>query len=150
MVVAIAFGAIASSPIGAHAKPLAQIEELYELQAAFHRAGTVKDPVSGDSADVITQRIKDMLALWSEDAVWDFEAGTPRDGVYIGRGDPDDAAACHTFGRSDQSRHHLHIFQVRFRIVSTGEQVRVAGAIVSNDVHRKGPQRNGVVSMPLF
>src|SRR5580704_9189156 len=96
MAIAFAFGALATSPIVANAQPRAQIEELYELQAAFHRAGTVKDPVNGDSAEVITQRIKDMLALWTEDAVWNFEAGTPRDGKYIGRGDPDDAASCPT------------------------------------------------------
>ena len=81
-------------PTAGHAEPKAQIAELYELQAAFHRIGTVKDPVNGDSADVITQRIRDMLALWSSDGSLNFTAGTPRDGMYIGQGDPEDAATC--------------------------------------------------------
>ena len=93
-----------------HAQPRAQIEELYELQAAFHRAGTVKDPVNGDSADVITQRIKDMLALWSSDGSLTFSAGTPRDGTYSGNGDPDDATACPTPSSDSTNRGTLCTF----------------------------------------
>jgi len=102
-------------PAITRAEPRAQVAELYELQAAFHRAGTVKDPVNGDSADVITQRIKDMLALWSADGVWDFEAGTPRDGMYIGNGDPDDAATCPTPSADPANRGTLCTF---FKYVS--------------------------------
>ena len=81
-------------PATSHAQPRAQIEELYELQAAFHLAETVKDPVNGDSADVITQRIKDMLALWSSNGSLKLETGSPRDGTYSGLGDPADPATC--------------------------------------------------------
>jgi len=87
---------VAMVPATSNAQPRAQIEELYELQAAFHRAATVNDPVNGDSADVITQRIKDVLSLWSTDGALDFEAGTPRDGTYSGQGDPDDMTTCPT------------------------------------------------------
>jgi hypothetical protein len=102
-------------PTTGHAEPKAQIAELYELQAAFHRIGTVKDPINGDSADVITQRIKDMMALWTADGVWDFEAGTPRDGMYIGKGDPDDAATCPTPSADPTNRGTLCTF---FKYVS--------------------------------
>ena len=44
-----------------------QLAELYQLQAAFHRAATVHDPVNGDSAATIDQRIRDMLSLWTDD-----------------------------------------------------------------------------------
>ncbi len=106
---------VSIGPRPGNAQPRAQIEELYELQAAFHRVGTVKDPVNGDSAEVITQRIKDMMALWSADGVWDFEAGTPRDGIYTGPGDPDDAATCPTPSNDPTNRGTLCTF---FKYVS--------------------------------
>jgi hypothetical protein len=46
---------------------LAQMAELEQLHAAFHAAVSVHDPVNGDSARVITQRIRDAVALWTED-----------------------------------------------------------------------------------
>ena len=79
----------------------AQLAELYKLQAAFHRAATVHDPVNGDSAavtdqgiPVIDQRIKDMLSLWTADAtlapIVGFDANkNPIRNYYIGRGDLD-------------------------------------------------------------
>ena len=71
-----------------------QIAQLYQLQAAFHRAATVHDPVNGDSAAVIDQRIRDMVSLWTEDGV--LTAGGPPTtaGNYIGRGDPADPSTC--------------------------------------------------------
>ena len=48
---------------------LAQMAELHNLHATFHAAVSVHDPVNGDSAAVITQRIKDALSVWAEDAV---------------------------------------------------------------------------------
>jgi hypothetical protein len=48
-----------SPPI--HAQENTQLAELYQLQAAFHAAATVHDPVNGDSAAAIDQRIRDML-----------------------------------------------------------------------------------------
>lgn len=47
---------------------LAQMEELEQLHATFHAAVSVHDPVNGDSAEVITQRIRQMLSIWAKDA----------------------------------------------------------------------------------
>ena len=71
-----------------------QLAELYKLQAAFHRAATVRDPVNGDSAAAIDQRIKDMLSLWTADGelalIVGFDAnGNPIYHYFIGRGDLD-------------------------------------------------------------
>ena len=41
----------------------AQVGQIYELQAAFHRAATLQAPTEVD----IEQRIGDMLALWTDD-----------------------------------------------------------------------------------
>jgi hypothetical protein len=71
-----------------------ELAELYQLQAAFHAAASVRDPVNGDSPAVITERIREMLALWTEDGVLQLAVGGARDGVYAGRGDPDDPATC--------------------------------------------------------
>ena len=68
----------------------AQTLELYQLQAAFHRAGSVHDNINGDSADVITQRLRDMLSLWTKDGITTLAVGGALDGNYIGRGNPDD------------------------------------------------------------
>ena len=72
----------------------AQTLELYQLQAAFHRAGSVHDNINGDSADVITQRLRDMLSLWTRDGITTLAVGGALDGNYIGRGDPDDPSTC--------------------------------------------------------
>lgn len=63
-----------------------QTAELYQLQAAFHRAASVHS-LTGDPPEVINQRIQDMLALWTDDAVLVLAVGSPRDGHYIGKGD---------------------------------------------------------------
>lgn len=41
-----------------------QISELYKLQAAYHRAAAVRNPVNGDSAETITERVRDVLSLY--------------------------------------------------------------------------------------
>ena len=64
------------------------------MQAAFHRYATVHDPVLGDSAEVITQRIRDMLSLWTSNAVLSVQGFGAIDGYYIGNGDPDDPSSC--------------------------------------------------------
>ena len=46
---------------------LAQVAELEQLHATFHAAVSVHDPVNGDSSTVITQRIRDILAIWTQD-----------------------------------------------------------------------------------
>jgi hypothetical protein len=68
--------------------------ELYKVQAAFHRYATDQDPVNGDSAEVITQRIRNMLSLWTADAVLSVQGFGTIDGFYIGNGDPDNEASC--------------------------------------------------------
>lgn len=70
-----------------------QVAELYQLQAAFHRAGAVHDPVNGDSQAVINERIRDMLRLWAPDGTYGVASG-PNAGSYVGTGDPDDPATC--------------------------------------------------------
>jgi hypothetical protein len=84
----------ASTPDNAGAHAGAQIAELYVLQAQFHDAGTVRDPVNGDSDEVIDQRLKYVLSLWTDDPLFLLSAGTPSDGSYKGNGDPDDPLTC--------------------------------------------------------
>jgi hypothetical protein len=62
-----------------------QLGELYQLQAAFHEAATVHDPINGDSPAAIDQRIRDMLSLWTTDGSL---------GNYVGNGDPSDSSTC--------------------------------------------------------
>jgi len=71
-----------------------QTSELYKLQAAYHRAATVRDPVNGDSQAMITDRLRDVLSLFTADAVLYLNVGSARDGYYFGNGDPDDASTC--------------------------------------------------------
>jgi hypothetical protein len=56
----------ASVPNGTPADQGANVTAIYRLQAAFHRASTVRDPVNGDSDDVISERIGAMLSLWTD------------------------------------------------------------------------------------
>ena len=71
-----------------------QTTELYKMQAAFHRSAAVHDPVNGDSPEVITQRIRDMLSLWTSNAVLSVDGFGAIDGYYIGNGDPDNPSSC--------------------------------------------------------
>lgn len=73
-----------------------QTSELYKLQAAYHRAASVRDPVNGDSPSVITDRLRDVLSLFTSDAVLYLNAGSPVDGYYQGNGDPEDPSTCPT------------------------------------------------------
>lgn len=68
--------------------------ELYKVQAAFHRYATVHDPANGDLPEVITQRIRDMLSLWTPDAVLSVQGFGAIDGYYVGNGDPDNESTC--------------------------------------------------------
>src|SRR5262249_29495248 len=61
-----------------------QTSELYKLQAAYHRAATVRDPVNGDSPATITGRLRGVLSLFSVDAVLYLHVGSAVDGYYIG------------------------------------------------------------------
>ena len=72
-----------------------QTVKLYKLQAAYHRAATVRDPVNGDSPEMITARLREVLSLFTADAVLHLTVGSANfDGFYLGNGDPDDAATC--------------------------------------------------------
>ena len=73
---------------------LAQMAELHNLHATFHAAVSVHDPVNGDSAAVITQRIRDALSIFAQDAVLTVVSSTASAGNYVGNGDPDDPATC--------------------------------------------------------
>ncbi|MGA7709541.1 MAG: hypothetical protein WCD77_17280, partial [Acidobacteriaceae bacterium] len=73
---------------------LAQMAELEQLHAAFHAAVSVHDPVNGDSATVITQRIRAAVALWTEDGEITIVGSSTAAGNYIGYGDPDNPASC--------------------------------------------------------
>jgi hypothetical protein len=72
----------------------AQMAELEQLHATFHAAVSVHDPVNGDSPEVITQRIRQALSIFAEDAVLTVVNSTATAGNYIGNGDPDDPATC--------------------------------------------------------
>jgi hypothetical protein len=73
---------------------LAQMTELEQLHATFHAAVSVHDPVNGDSAAVITQRIRQALSIWAKDAQLTVVSTATSAGNYIGNGDPDDPASC--------------------------------------------------------
>ena len=73
---------------------LAQMTELEQLHATFHGAISVHDPVNGDSAAVITQRIREILAIWAKDAQLTVVSTADTAGNYIGNGDPDDPESC--------------------------------------------------------
>jgi len=66
-----------------------QTAELYQLQAEFHRAASVHDPVNGDSQAVVDQRIREMLSIWTEDGLLKLRVGNPSDGSFVGKGDVD-------------------------------------------------------------
>ena len=87
-----------------------QLRELYQLQAAFHRFGSVADPINGDSAAAIDQRVRDMLALWTKDGYLSFATGGARDGDYLGTGDPADPATCPTPSANAANRGTLCTF----------------------------------------
>ena len=74
---------------------LTQMAELeQQIHVTFHAAVSVHDPVNGDSPAVITQRIRDVLAIWTKDAQLTVVNTTATAGNYIGNGDPDDPASC--------------------------------------------------------
>jgi len=69
---------------------LIQIAELeQQIHVTFHAAVSVHDPINGDSPEVITQRIRQALSIWAQDAELTTAAGN-----YIGNGDPDDPESC--------------------------------------------------------
>ncbi|HTZ48563.1 MAG TPA: hypothetical protein VMH20_13280 [Verrucomicrobiae bacterium] len=74
---------------------LAQEAELeQQIHATFHAAVSVHDPVNGDSPEVITQRIRQVLSIWAQDGEITIINTSATAGNYIGNGDPDDPATC--------------------------------------------------------
>jgi hypothetical protein len=74
---------------------LVQVAELeQQIHATFHAAVSVHDPINGDSPEVITQRIRDVLSIWTKDAELTVVNTTAAAGNYIGNGDPDDPTSC--------------------------------------------------------
>ena len=73
---------------------LAQITELEQLHKTFHGAITVHDPVNGDSSAVITQRIREILSIFAQDAQLTVVSTSAMAGNYIGNGDPADTGSC--------------------------------------------------------
>jgi hypothetical protein len=74
---------------------LTQTAELeQQIHVTFHAAVSVHDPVNGDSPDVITKRIRDVLSIWAQDGEITIGGTSATAGNYIGQGDPDDPATC--------------------------------------------------------
>lgn len=74
---------------------LAQKAELeQQIHVTFHAAVSVHDPVNGDSPEVITERIRDVLSIWAQDGEITIVNSSATAGNYIGNGDPDDPATC--------------------------------------------------------
>jgi hypothetical protein len=98
----VLMGAFLTAIGGAHAAgwrgdddQLAQVAELeQQIHVTFHAAVSVHDPINGDSPEVITQRIRDVLSIWTKDAELTVVNTTAAAGNYIGNGDPDDPASC--------------------------------------------------------
>jgi hypothetical protein len=87
-------GAAHAGGRGNDEEQLAQVAELEQLHATFHAAASVHDPVNGDSPAEITQRIRAILAIWTQDGELTIVNGTATAGNYIGNGDPDDNTTC--------------------------------------------------------
>jgi hypothetical protein len=74
---------------------LTQMAELeQQIHVTFHAAVSVRDPINGDSPEVITQRIREVLSIWAKDAKLTVVNTTDTAGNYVGNGDPDDPASC--------------------------------------------------------
>ncbi len=89
-----AIGVARAGGWGLDTDKLAQVAELEHLHATFHAAVSVHDPVNGDSPEVITQRIREVLSIWAQDGEITIVNSSATAGNYIGNGDPDDPATC--------------------------------------------------------
>jgi hypothetical protein len=83
----------AGSSSGTFLTQVAELEK--QIHVTFHAAVSVHDPINGDSPAVITQRIRDVLSIFTQDAQLTLVSTTsPAAGNYIGNGDPDDPTTC--------------------------------------------------------
>jgi hypothetical protein len=102
---------------------LAQMAELeQQLHVTFHAAVSVHDPINGDSPEVITQRIREALSIWTEDAELTVVSTTTTAGNYIGRGDPDDPESCPLPSNDTSSTGRQGTLCTFFKYVSGGLQ----------------------------
>src|ERR1700735_3013254 len=97
---------------------LTQMAELeQQIHVTFHAAVSVHDPINGDSAEVITQRIREVLSIWAKDAELTTAAGN-----YIGNGDPDDPESCPPPSDDTSATGRLGTLCTFFKYVSGGLQ----------------------------
>lgn len=93
LLVAAGLSLVQTSPALMAQKDNTQDARLHDLQAAFHRAASVRDWVHGDSPQVVNERIQEMLNLWTKDGVLNVAVDLPAfdtvNGVYRGN-DPND------------------------------------------------------------
>ena len=101
---------------------LAQMAELEQLHATFHASISVHDPVNGDSPEVITQRIRDMLAIWAQDGELTLVGTTATAGNYIGNGDPTDPASCPPYSGDTSATGQQGTLCTFFKYVAGGMQ----------------------------
>jgi hypothetical protein len=101
---------------------LAQMAELEQLHATFHAAISVHDPVNGDSPEVITKRIREILSIWTQDAQITIISSAPSAGNYVGNGDPDDPSSCPTPSGDTSATGQQGTLCTFFKYVSGGMQ----------------------------
>ena len=102
---------------------LAQITELEQLHKTFHAAVSVHDPVNGDSSTVITQRIREALSIFAQDAELTVVSSTAATaGNYIGNGDPDDPTTCPMYSGDTSATGQQGTLCTFFKYVAGGLQ----------------------------
>jgi hypothetical protein len=102
---------------------LAQVAELeQQIHVTFHAAVSVHDPVNGDSPEVITQRIRDVLSIWTKDAELTIVSTAATAGNYVGNGDPDDPTSCPTPSGDTSATGQQGTLCTFFKYVSGGLQ----------------------------
>ena len=69
-----------------------QVAELYQLQAAFHRAASIHNPNGLDTPHAISERIVEMLSLWTNDGSLTLKTVSPAREFNKGKGEPGTAS----------------------------------------------------------
>jgi hypothetical protein len=102
---------------------LTQVAELeQQIHVTFHAAVSVHDPVNGDSPEVITQRIREALSIWTKDAELTIVSTAATAGNYVGNGDPDDPTSCPTPSGDTSATGQQGTLCTFFKYVSGGLQ----------------------------
>jgi len=102
---------------------LTQTAELeQQIHVTFHAAVSVHDPVNGDSPEVITQRIREALSIWTKDAELTIVSTAATAGNYVGNGDPDDPTSCPTPSGDTSATGQQGTLCTFFKYVSGGLQ----------------------------